>query len=45
MEKGDKRQRLPPWLLKTDIPFGKNFAKLKENLRGLNLLTVCEDAR
>lgn len=43
-EKGDKRLRLPPWL-KTEIPVGKNFAKLKENLRGLNLHTVCEEAR
>jgi lipoic acid synthetase len=43
-EKGDKRLRLPPWL-KTEIPVGKNFTKLKENLRGLNLHTVCEEAR
>lgn len=43
-EKGDKRLRLPPWL-KTEIPVGKNFSKLKENLRGLNLHTVCEEAR
>jgi len=42
--KGDKRLRLPPWL-KTEIPIGKNFSKLKENLRGLNLHTVCEEAR
>lgn len=43
-EKGDKRLRLPPWL-KTEIPVGKNFAALKESLRGLNLHTVCEEAR
>lgn len=43
-EKGDKRLRLPPWL-KTEIPIGKNFSRLKENLRGLNLHTVCEEAR
>ncbi len=39
-----ERLRLPPWL-KTEIPIGKNYAKLKENLRGLNLHTVCEEAR
>lgn len=43
-EKGDKRLRLPNWL-KTEIPIGKNFSKLKENLRGLKLHTVCEEAR
>ncbi|KAK2720617.1 lipoyl synthase, mitochondrial-like [Artemia franciscana] len=43
-EKGDKRLRLPPWL-KTEIPIGKNFAKLKEDLRSLKLHTVCEEAR
>ena len=37
-EKGDKRLRLPNWL-KTEIPIGKNFSKLKENLRGLKLHT------
>lgn len=44
LEKGDTRLRLPPWL-KREIPMGKNYAKLKENLRGLNLHTVCEEAR
>ena len=39
-----QRLRLPPWL-KTEIPMGKNFAKLKEDLRGLKLATVCEEAR
>ncbi|XP_057364990.1 lipoyl synthase, mitochondrial-like [Daphnia carinata] len=43
-ENGGQRLRLPPWL-KTEIPVGKNFSKLKENLRGLNLHTVCEEAR
>ena len=43
-EKGDKRLRLPPWL-KTEIPIGKNYSKLKESLRGLKLHTVCEEAR
>ena len=38
------RLRLPPWL-KTEIPIGKNFAKIKEDVRGLGLATVCEEAR
>ncbi|XP_062334699.1 lipoyl synthase, mitochondrial [Osmerus eperlanus] len=42
-EKGE-RLRLPPWL-KTEIPIGKNFNKLKNTLRDLNLHTVCEEAR
>lgn len=40
----DERLRLPPWL-KTTIPTGNNFSKLKEQLRKLNLHTVCEEAR
>ena len=47
LEKGEgrgQRLRLPPWL-KTEIPMGKNFSKLKEDLRGLKLATVCEEAR
>ncbi|CAG0881753.1 unnamed protein product, partial [Cyprideis torosa] len=44
-EKGDRdRLRLPPWL-KTEIPMGKEYSKLKESLRGLNLHTVCEEAK
>jgi len=39
-----ERLRLPPWL-KTKIPVGENYAKLKEQLRKLNLSTVCEEAR
>ncbi|TRY76112.1 hypothetical protein DNTS_010234 [Danionella cerebrum] len=42
-EKGE-RLRLPPWL-KTEIPIGKNYNKLKNTLRNLNLHTVCEEAR
>ena len=38
------RLRLPPWL-KTEIPMGKNYTKLKESLRGLNLHIVCEEAK
>lgn len=44
-EKTDlERLKLPPWL-KTDIPTGKNFSRIKEQLRKLNLHTVCEEAR
>lgn len=37
-------ERLPKWL-KTEIPKGSNFYKLKNDLRGLKLHTVCEEAR
>ncbi|KAG8134867.1 hypothetical protein E2320_007941 [Naja naja] len=37
-QKGE-RLRLPPWL-KTQIPVGKNYNKLKNTLRNLNLHTV-----
>ncbi|VDB99798.1 unnamed protein product [Peniophora sp. CBMAI 1063] len=36
--------RLPSYL-KTSIPKGKSFAKIKKDLRGLGLHTVCEEAR
>lgn len=36
--------RLPEWL-KTPVPVGENFKKIKNDLRGLNLHTVCEEAR
>ncbi|XP_020786287.2 lipoyl synthase, mitochondrial [Boleophthalmus pectinirostris] len=42
-QKGE-RLRLPPWL-KTEIPIGKNYNRLKKTLRALNLHTVCEEAR
>ncbi|KAM6220614.1 lipoyl synthase, mitochondrial [Rhynchocyon petersi] len=42
-QKGE-RLRLPPWL-KTEIAMGKNYNKLKNTLRNLNLHTVCEEAR
>nr|KAF6431528.1 lipoic acid synthetase [Rousettus aegyptiacus] len=42
-QKGE-RLRLPPWL-KTEIPMGKSYNKLKNTLRNLNLHTVCEEAR
>eukprot|EP00051_Salpingoeca_urceolata_P032874 m.17859 g.17859 ORF g.17859 m.17859 type:complete len:371 (+) comp5563_c0_seq2:388-1500(+) len=38
------RERLPDWL-KTKIPTSKNYNKIKDNLRDLNLHTVCEEAR
>lgn len=42
---GDReRLRLPPWL-KTEIPLGRNYNRLKDSLRDLNLHTVCEEAR
>ncbi|CAB3235650.1 unnamed protein product [Arctia plantaginis] len=44
-EKGEaQRLRLPPWL-KTSIPTGSKFSELKQQLRGLKLSTVCEEAR
>jgi lipoic acid synthetase len=39
-----ERLRLPPWL-KTEIPIGKNYSKLKDTLRELKLSTVCEEAK
>lgn len=39
-----ERLRLPPWL-KTEIPLGSNYAKLKDRLRELKLSTVCEEAK
>ncbi|KAL5012739.1 hypothetical protein ScPMuIL_011290 [Solemya velum] len=38
------RVRLPRWL-KTEIPVGKNYHKIKRNLRDLKLHTVCEEAK
>ncbi|KAJ3292402.1 hypothetical protein HK104_005319 [Borealophlyctis nickersoniae] len=42
--KKKKHVRLPSWL-KTEIPVGENFSRLKKDLRGLKLHTVCEEAR
>ncbi len=36
-------RRKPAWL-KVRAPGGQNYARLKQNLRGLNLHTVCEEA-
>ncbi|XP_078042463.1 lipoyl synthase, mitochondrial isoform X2 [Augochlora pura] len=45
LEKGDSsRLRLPPWL-KTEIPMGSSYNKIKAQLRQLKLSTVCEEAR
>lgn len=45
LEKGESgRLRLPPWL-KTEIPMGKSYSKIKAQLRQLRLSTVCEEAR
>nr|B6K4J2.1 RecName: Full=Lipoyl synthase, mitochondrial; AltName: Full=Lipoate synthase; Short=LS; Short=Lip-syn; AltName: Full=Lipoic acid synthase; Flags: Precursor [Schizosaccharomyces japonicus yFS275] len=41
---GSVHKRLPSWL-KTKVPLGTNFNKIKNDLRGLNLHTVCEEAR
>ncbi|KAF9358767.1 hypothetical protein BGX26_000979, partial [Mortierella sp. AD094] len=38
------KQRLPEWL-KTPIPAGENYTKIKKNLRELKLHTVCEEAK
>ncbi|KAI7218024.1 Lipoyl synthase [Hortaea werneckii] len=39
-----KHTRLPEWL-KTPIPTNDNYKRIKNDLRGLNLHTVCEEAR
>ncbi|KAG6885444.1 hypothetical protein C0993_001524 [Termitomyces sp. T159_Od127] len=45
MVKGNvKGPRLPSYL-KTNIPSGGSFSKIKKDLRELNLNTVCEEAR
>ncbi|KAL9114843.1 MAG: hypothetical protein Q9227_001086 [Pyrenula ochraceoflavens] len=43
---GKKKEitRLPSWL-KTPIPDSSSYKKIKKDLRGLNLHTVCEEAR
>lgn len=39
-----ERLRLPKWL-KTEIPMGEKYHKLKSSLRSLKLHTVCEEAK
>ena len=41
--RGKEIVRLPTWL-KTSIPLGTNYNSIKNDLRGLNLHTVCEEA-
>ncbi|XP_063231895.1 lipoyl synthase, mitochondrial [Bacillus rossius redtenbacheri] len=44
-ERGEAgRLPLPPWL-KTRIPTGHNYGRIRDQLRQLNLHTVCEEAR
>src|SRR6476646_8783631 len=38
------RPKRPPWL-KVRAPMGENYQELKELMRGLELHTVCEEAR
>ncbi|KAJ7070912.1 mitochondrial Lipoyl synthase [Mycena amicta] len=42
---GNPRGPRLPSFLKTSIPSGNSFAKIKKDLRGLGLHTVCEEAR
>ena len=44
MKKNPLHIAKPKWL-KTKIPTGKTYAKIKENLRSQNLFTVCEEAK
>ena len=44
LRKGEQRLRIPPWL-KTEIPMGENFTRLKKTLSKLNLNTVCVEAK
>lgn len=46
LEVGGKRLRLPPWLKRniTHVENG-NYFKLKKQMKGLKLSTVCEEAR
>lgn len=39
-----KHTRLPSWL-QTPVPSNNNYKKIKQDLRGLGLHTVCEEAR
>lgn len=45
-KEGKKKQitRLPQWL-QTPIPHNENYKAIRKDLRGLNLHTVCEEAR
>lgn len=41
---GSIHKRLPSWL-KTKVPLGTNFNRIKHDLRGSHLHTVCEEAK
>ncbi|AAS54721.1 AGR231Cp [Eremothecium gossypii ATCC 10895] len=43
-QNAEESKKLPAWL-KVPIPKGKNFHKLKEDVRDLKLSTVCEEAK
>ncbi|VDO57271.1 unnamed protein product [Haemonchus placei] len=47
LEKGDRRLRLPEWLKKEKVlpSENENVSRLKKQLKGLKLATVCEEAR
>uniref|UniRef100_A0A0M3IEY5 Lipoyl synthase, mitochondrial n=1 Tax=Ascaris lumbricoides TaxID=6252 RepID=A0A0M3IEY5_ASCLU len=46
LEVGGKRLRLPPWLKRNVIAVEDgNYFKLKKQMKGLKLSTVCEEAR
>jgi lipoic acid synthetase len=45
VELGNKKGPRLPEFLKTKIPSGSSFHKIKNDLRGLGLHTVCEEAR
>ncbi|XP_045205660.1 lipoyl synthase, mitochondrial-like isoform X2 [Mercenaria mercenaria] len=44
IQKKGERVRLPKWL-QTNIPVGKKYHGIKQNLRDLKLHTVCEEAK
>lgn len=44
VDDGTKRERKPSWL-KVRAPGGAKYAAIKQTLRGLDLNTVCEEAR
>ncbi len=44
-EAATKKSRAKPDWLKVRAPGGENYTKLKQTLRGLDLYTVCEEAR
>ncbi|VDM86046.1 unnamed protein product, partial [Strongylus vulgaris] len=47
LEKGDRRLRLPSWLKKEQVLPSENegVARMKKQLKGLKLATVCQEAR